>query len=132
MSRYEFGPRRATWTTVGDVPPLSERDLAQFEKLDAVYRTLCAMLYNYVPQSGHPGGSISSGRFVEALLFDAMNYDIAAPDREDADVLSYAAGHKALGLYAMYALRNELIRIAAAASDRAGFRKFMAAGRHLS
>jgi len=113
MSRYEFGPRRATWTTVGDVPPLSERELAQFEKLDAVYRTLCAMLYNYVPQSGHPGGSISSGRFVEALLFDAMNYDIAAPDREDADVLSYAAGHKALGLYAMYALRNELVRIAA-------------------
>jgi transketolase len=113
MSHHSFGPRRANWITIGEVPPLSERDLAQFEKLDAVYRTLCAMLYNYVPMSGHPGGSISSGRFVEALLFDAMNYDIAAPDREDADVLSYAAGHKALGLYAMYALRNELMRIAA-------------------
>ncbi|HEX7190248.1 MAG TPA: hypothetical protein VF381_01645, partial [Thermoanaerobaculia bacterium] len=113
MTHYTFGPRRAIWTTIGDVPPLSEHDLAQFEKLDAVYRSLCAMLYNYVPASGHPGGSISSGRFVEALLFDAMSYDIAAPDREDADVLSYAAGHKALGLYAMYALRNELVRIAA-------------------
>ena len=31
----------------------------------------------------------------------------------DADIISYAAGHKALGLYAMWALRNEIARIAA-------------------
>ena len=27
-----------------------------------------------------------------------------------ADIISYAAGHKALGLYAMWALRNEVVR----------------------
>ena len=30
---------------------------------------MCALLYNYVPMSGHPGGSISSGRIVSALMF---------------------------------------------------------------
>ena len=49
------------------------------------------------PPRGHPGGSVSSGRFVAALLFDAMDYDVGDPDRADADVISYAAGHKALG-----------------------------------
>ncbi len=80
---------------------------------DLVYRSLCAVLYNYVPMSGHPGGSISSGRFVAGILFDAMDYDVSNPDREDADICSYAAGHKALGLYAMWALRNEVARIGA-------------------
>jgi transketolase len=69
------------------------------------------VLFNYVPTSGHPGGSISSGRFVSGLLFDAMAYDISDPDRNDADLISYAAGHKALGIYAMWALRNEVMRI---------------------
>lgn len=93
-------------------PPLSSRDIDAFEKLDAAYRTLCAMLYNYAPMSGHPGGSISSGRMVSMLLFETMDYDVTNPDRSDADVLSYAAGHKALGLYAMWALRTEILRIA--------------------
>ncbi len=70
-------------------------------------------MYNYAPLSGHPGGSISSGRFVQRLLFDVMDYDLARPTRRDADIISYAAGHKALGLYAMWALRNEIARIAA-------------------
>ena len=70
-------------------------------------------MFNYAPLSGHPGGSISSGRFVQRLLFDVMDYDLARPDRSDADIISYAAGHKALGLYAMWALRNEIARIAA-------------------
>src|ERR1019366_5303130 len=82
-------------------PPLSSQDIDAFERLDAAYRTLCAMLYNYAPMSGHPGGSISSGRIVSMLLFNTMDYDVTDPDRSDADVLSYAAGHKALGLYAM-------------------------------
>jgi transketolase len=42
-----------------------------------------------------------------------MDYDVSDPDREDADLISYAAGHKALGLYSMWALRNEVIRIGA-------------------
>ena len=42
-------------------------------------------MFNYAPLSGHPGGSISSGRFVSRLLFDVMDYDLAHPGRPDAD-----------------------------------------------
>jgi transketolase len=93
--------------------PLTPAELAAFEALDGLYRALVAILYNYVPLSGHPGGSISSGRIVTALLFGTMDYDFSDPERPDADLISYAAGHKALGLYGMWALRNEVARIAA-------------------
>src|SRR5512136_2590745 len=109
-----FGPRRGVWTEVTrptDAPPLPE--LAPLALLDELYRSLCSMLYNYVPMSGHPGGSISSGRIVASLLFRQMDYDVSQPDRTDADLISYAAGHKAMGLYAMWALRNEVLRVAA-------------------
>jgi transketolase len=110
-----FGPRRAIYTDISEERwlAMSESEVAAYESLDRYYRALCTMLYNYAPMSGHPGGSISSGRFVSALLFDAAAYDLTDPGRADADVLSYAAGHKALGLYAMWALRNEIARIAA-------------------
>ena len=110
-----FGPRRAQWLSDLGGAPLSADELQAYERLDGIYRALCAMLYNYAPMSGHPGGSISSGRFVSMLLFDSMDYDFGQPDREDADIISYAAGHKALGLYAMWALRNEIVRLAAPA-----------------
>lgn len=84
--------------------------LASLESYDLVYRTLCGILYNFVPTSGHPGGSISSGRIVASILFAGMDYDIGDPQRPEADLLSYAAGHKAMGLYAMWALRNEVVR----------------------
>ncbi|MBI4669420.1 MAG: hypothetical protein HY747_09615 [Elusimicrobia bacterium] len=87
-------------------------DLAFFENLDLVYRTLCAALYNFVPTSGHPGGSISSGRIVASLFYETMDYDFSDPDAGHADWLCYCAGHKALGLYSASALRNELISIA--------------------
>ncbi|HXH28761.1 MAG TPA: hypothetical protein VNL37_06930, partial [Candidatus Polarisedimenticolia bacterium] len=112
----ELGRRRGrlidATEVIGTHPP-ERPDLEPFETLDLIYRSLCAMLFNYVPTSGHPGGSISSGRIVAALLFDAMDYDVADPDRPDADILSYAAGHKALGLYAMWALRDEVLRLGA-------------------
>jgi len=113
-----FGPRRAEYIDIGEVrgaekSPLSPDELAHFEALDLIYRSLCALLYNYVPMSGHPGGSISSGRFVAGILFDSLEYDLADPDRPDADLISYAAGHKAMGLYSMWALRDELARVAA-------------------
>ena len=110
-----FAPRRATFldiTADGAPAPLPAEELASFETFDMIYRSLCALLYNYVPTSGHPGGSISSGRFVAALLLDTMEYELADPDREDADIVSYAAGHKAMGLYAMWALRDEIARAA--------------------
>jgi transketolase len=109
-----FGPRRATWIELdGSAPPLPAADAEALAALDEVYRSLCAMLYNYVPMSGHPGGSISSGRLVAGLLFGAMDYDLAEPDRPDADLVCYAAGHKAMGLYALWALRDEVARLAA-------------------
>jgi len=111
-----FGRRRAEWIRLTDgPPPLTPGELVHFETTDLFYRSLCALLYNYVPASGHPGGSISSGRFVSGLLFDAMDYELARPDREDADIISYAAGHKAMGLYSMWALRDELARAASPA-----------------
>jgi transketolase len=113
-----FGTRRADWIKLevsGTEAPLVPEELLRFEAVDLFYRSLCALLYNYVPMSGHPGGSISSGRIVAGLLFDAADYDIAAPDREDADIVSYAAGHKAMGLYSMWALRDELVRVGDAA-----------------
>ena len=110
-----FGPRRAlvVETAPADEAPLAPAELAAFETFDLVYRALCALLFNYVPTSGHPGGSISSGRFSAALAFDGLDYDLADPGRDDADVLSYAAGHKAMGLYALWALRDEVARLAA-------------------
>ncbi len=113
---FEFGPRRGTYIDATEVLsrgklPLSPEEQGHFETLDLIYRSLCALLYNYVPMSGHPGGSISSGRFVAGILFGALDYDFTRPDREDADIISYAAGHKAMGLYAMWALRDEIVRL---------------------
>lgn len=115
---FKFGPRRGVYIDMGkelkkQKKPLSDKHLAHFEALDLVYRSLCALLFNYVPLSGHPGGSISSGRIHSCLLFNTMDYDVSDPDRQDADLLSFAAGHKALGLYALWALRNEIVRIGA-------------------
>ena len=112
----ELGNRRATIldissTTTQEPPPLSDEELSAFTDFDLIYRSLCALMFNYVPTSGHPGGSVSSGRFVACTLFDSMDYDFSDPQRPDADIVSYAAGHKALGLYATWALRNEIARI---------------------
>lgn len=116
QGKFELGPRRAVYMDARDLQPeLSAGELEQavenLKRLDLLYRTLCAVLFNFVPQSGHPGGSISSGRIVEALHYFTMDYDISDPDHFAADFLSYAAGHKAMGLYAAWALRNEITRV---------------------
>ncbi len=115
---FTLGPRRGQFLDIteemkGAPLPLDDVALADFESYDLIYRSLCATMYNYAPMSGHPGGSISSGRLVAALLYESMSYDVGVPDREDADLISYSAGHKALGLYAMWALRDEVVRLAA-------------------
>lgn len=115
-----LGQKRAVFVDVTEYGKqakyaFSAQEVAHLSKLDLAYRTLVAILYNYVPTSGHPGGSISSGRFVEHLLYKEMAYDLKTPHADQADIISYAAGHKALGLYAMWALRNECARIAAPA-----------------
>lgn len=111
-----FGTRRAEYFKINahSTPScVGEKGIHLLETFDTIYRSLCAMMYNFAPLSGHPGGSISSGRIVTSLLYSTMKYDISNPDRHDADIISYSAGHKALGLYAQWALRNEIIRIAA-------------------
>ena len=92
-----------------DCSSLPAGDNDSLELLDLCYRTLCAVMFNHA-SSGHPGGSVSSGRIVESLLFNQMIYDISNPMDRTADIISYSAGHKALGLYAMLACRNEIVR----------------------
>lgn len=110
-----FGPRRGQYYDVNEildkVSGLSEKEFQIFEKMDVIYRTLCGVLYNFVPTSGHPGGSISSGRFVQSIIYKTADYDFTNPRDERNDMVVYAAGHKAMGLYAMYALRNEFVRV---------------------
>lgn len=111
---FGFAARRGKYFDVNDIIKstklFSDEEVRKFEKLDVIYRALCAVLYNFVPTSGHPGGSISSGRFVSSVLYNVLDFDIKDPFRDDADLVVYAAGHKALGLYAMFALRNEFVR----------------------
>lgn len=111
---FSLGPRRGKYYEINNVTkttvPSDDKELSIFEKLDLVYRSLCAVLFNFVPTSGHPGGSISSGRFVESIIYKNMDYDFSKPTDDRNDMLVYAAGHKAMGLYAMYALRNEIVR----------------------
>ena len=90
-------------------PKLPAEQLASLEFYDLCYRTLCAVMFNHA-SSGHPGGSVSSGRFVASLVLNQMDYDVSDPMDRTADIISYAAGHKALGLYAMWACRNEVVR----------------------
>jgi transketolase len=112
MSRA-FGPRRADWIEVdhADADIASGESLALLTRFDLIYRSLVAIQFNF-SQSGHPGGSVSAGHIMTAALLDTMQYDIGDPLRTDQDLLSFAAGHKATGLYAMWALRDEMVRIA--------------------
>ncbi len=113
FKKFGFQPRRAVYIEIApqlnkfDIP---EETLKMYEDYDLIYRTMCGILFNFVPKSGHPGGSISSGRIVAGLLFDSMDYRIGDPECLEADLISYAAGHKAMGLYAMWGLRNECAR----------------------
>jgi len=112
--KLEFGKRRAVYLDITDfkdqLNPISNESITALNKFDLWYRTLCSILFNYA-SSGHPGGSVSSGHFVAAAIIETMDYNIGDPDQPNADLISYAAGHKALGLYAMWASRNEMVRI---------------------
>lgn len=118
-SKFTLSQRRACYYEVSDIIMASrfkvdDADIRALEDIDLIYRALCAVLYNFAPLSGHPGGSVSSGRIAQALLFSTMAYDFFDPQSRESDILSYAAGHKALGMYALWALRTELLRAAGA------------------
>jgi len=112
-SKLELGSRRAVFVDMTQLPedayPIERKTKISLDKFDLWYRTLCSILFNFA-SSGHPGGSISSGHMVAAAILETMDYDIGDPDCAEADIISYAAGHKALGLYAMWASRNEMVR----------------------
>lgn len=115
-SSYDIKPNRGQYYNIEEVlqnnrPVFDNKLLVALNQLDIIYRTLCGILFNYVPRSGHPGGSISSGHIIHALMYCSMDYNFSDPDALDADNLCYGAGHKALGLYAAWALRNECARI---------------------
>ncbi len=115
--RMQFGPRRAVFAVATDLEPgrdgaLDAGQEACLDRFDLASRTLAAILFNFATCSGHPGGSISMGRILAGLLLRTMAYDIADPQGRAQDVVSLAAGHKAMGLYAMLALRDEAVRIA--------------------
>ena len=119
-SKFTLSQRRAEYYDVSDIImsaqyKVADDEIKALEDIDLIYRTLVAVLYNFAPLSGHPGGSVSSGRIVQGLLFGSMDYDLFDPLRENNDIIAYAAGHKAMGLYALWALRNELIRASGSA-----------------
>ena len=63
---FVFGERRGVFINIEEEMkqtgnPLSPEALKHFETLDEIYRSMCALCFNYVPASGHPGGSISAG-----------------------------------------------------------------------
>lgn len=110
--KMDFGPRRAVYVDISRQPSLPAADgqtTQVLERFDVFYRTLVAILYNFA-MSGHPGGSISWSRIIEVLHFLIMDYDLANPDREDADVFGPAKGHAALGVYDLKASINEIVR----------------------
>ncbi|NIM97004.1 MAG: hypothetical protein GTO24_02630, partial [candidate division Zixibacteria bacterium] len=57
---FVFGPRRGLYFDIkqevkAEGEPLPADEVKHFETLDLIYRSLCALLFNYVPTSGHPG-----------------------------------------------------------------------------
>ncbi|MGB9600643.1 MAG: hypothetical protein ACPL7I_08815, partial [Myxococcota bacterium] len=50
-----FAERRGKYYDINDIiqaeNPLSDDEKRLFERLDIIYRTLCAVMYNYVPMS---------------------------------------------------------------------------------
>ena len=118
-SKFALTQRRAVYYDVSDIITsaqyrIQDDEIKALEDIDLIYRTITAILYNFANASGHPGGSISSGRIAQGLLFSSMDYDFFDPQRENSDIITYAAGHKAMGLYALWALRNELVRASGA------------------
>ena len=112
-SHFELDTKQGSFYKIADILKeyqLSDNEAKLLEKLEVLYRSLCAVLYNYVPLSGHPGGSISSGPIALNLVYNVMAYDLKEPYKTGFDILSYAAGHKALGLYALSAIRNEIAK----------------------
>ena len=115
----KFGQRRGVYVNIADElkdsgeDPLQSLEDLSFQKLDQICRAMCAMMYNYVPMSGHPGGSISKMRYELVLWLNNLKFDLSDPLRHEADIFVKAAGHTTLGLYVQLAVMNEIARLGA-------------------
>ena len=113
-----FGPRRALHGRAA----AGGRGAARYAAELAAFETLDLALPRAVRPALQLRADLGPSRRLDLVgalrgrrsLFDALDYDLADPDRDDADILSYAAGHKAMGLYAMWALRDEIARLGGA------------------
>jgi len=98
-------------TLINDSTKMFQEEFDIIERLFIAYRAIVIMLFNYV-QSGHPGGSISCGRIIlNLLLNDNSKFDITDLNRKDSDIIGFAAGHKALGLYSFLGLIFEIVKL---------------------
>lgn len=57
-------------------------------------------------KSGHPGGSLSAGRYFTYLFFEELNIDPEQPDKPDRDRFVLSKGHTAPGYYSALANRG--------------------------
>ena len=79
MKPFPLASKRAAYYEATDYLqqyPLDAASKDALECLDTAYRALAAVMFNFVPSSGHVGGSISSGRFVSHLIYKEMAYDL--------------------------------------------------------
>jgi len=89
----------------------NDEEFKILERIFTAYRAIVIMLFNYA-QSGHPGGSISAGRIIlNLMLNENTKIDITDLDRPDSDIIGFAAGHKALGLYSFLGLLFEIVKL---------------------
>ena len=105
---FELGPRRGIYIDITEDmkksgPPLTDEDVHHFEEFDLIYRSLCALLYNYVPMSGHPGGSLSCTDILTALYFRVLRHDPNNPAWPDRDRFIMSKGHASPAMYAVLA-----------------------------
>ena len=64
----QLGTRRGYAIRANEIEHAYQPDrkfVAALEEQNVLFRALASIMYNCVPTSGHPGGSISSSRFVE-------------------------------------------------------------------
>ena len=112
-----FGSRRAEWITHHAPPTLarsprrswraSRRSTSSTARCARCSTTTCRSPATRAARSRRAASS-------QCCCSTRWTTTSRDPTREDADIVSYAAGHKALGLYALWALRNEVARIARA------------------
>ena len=87
MSR-EFGPRRAEWIVVDDAGTnvVSDETVAHLEYYDLVYRTLCAILFNFAQSGHHKSAGAGESHPVKACVRNGPRGVLQAAGLESATI----------------------------------------------